>query len=184
MTSLETTPRRKRGTGRPPGRPTKLTVALTEKICEKIRAGTPPEAAAVSLGVATSTFRSWITQGRSPDALPRHREFLLRFEEAQADFHELMVTRAAADPRNAIPILERRFPKDWGRQDHHKVDVSVTQRPFIDLGKLEIEEAIELQRLMRKATPEAIDLPRDGVAAGELLAGVIEGELVSEEEVA
>lgn len=184
MSSLETTPKRKRGTGRPPGRPTKLTSALTEAICVKIRAGTPPEPAAVSLGVAASTFRSWLTQGRAEGASQRHREFILCFEQAQADFHEIMVNRAASDPRNAIPILERRFPKDWARQDHHKIDVSVTTRPLIDPSKGSLERLQLLRELLAEFSPDAIDVPRDGAPAIELLAGIVEGELVSEEEVA
>lgn len=178
----ETPPRRSRATGRPPGRPTKLTPALTEAICEKIRNGVPMDAAAVSLGVARTTFMSWLRDGRAEDASPRHREFLLCFEQAREEFHAHMVGVALSDPRNAVPILERRFRKDWAREDRHTVDVSVTSRPLLDPTKYTLEELTELRRLLAKGSPDPSDLPRDGVPAVELLAASIDGVVLQEED--
>jgi hypothetical protein len=184
LSQTETVKRRVRGTGRPPGRPTKLTPALTERICEKIRLGVPADAAAVSLGVARTTFMTWLRDARGEGASPRHQEFLLAFDQAQAEFHEKMVGIAVSDPKNAVPILERRFRRDWARQDRHQVDVNVTARPLIDPSKGSLERLQLLRELLAEFSPDAIDVPRDGAPAIELLAGIVEGELVSEEEVA
>lgn len=182
MSATETT-KRVRGTGKPPGRPTKLTPALTEAICERIRKGVPADAAAVSLGVARTTFMTWLRDARSDNASPRHREFLLCFEQAREEFHATMVDIAVSDPKNAVPILERRFRKDWAREDRHSVDVSVTSRPLLDPTKYTLEELAELRRLLAKGSPDPSELPRDGVAAGELIAASIDGVVLREEDV-
>lgn len=94
-----------------------------------------------------------------------------------------MVDIAVSDPKNAVPILERRFRKDWAREDRHSVDVSVTSRPLLDPTKYTLEELAELRRLLAKGSPDPSELPRDGVAAGELIAASIDGVVLREEDV-
>lgn len=180
--SAETTPRVVgKPRGRNGGRPTKLNAKIQTAICELLRDGVPPDAAAVSLGVARRTFFDWLERGRNGE--PLYESFRLAVDEAIAVWHAKTVGIAGSDPKNAMIMLERRFPKDWGRQDRHQVDVSVTQRPFLDESKYTVEEMLQLRALLAKGSPDPIDLPRDGVPAAELLAGIVEGELVSEEEV-
>ena len=162
------------------GRPTKLTPTVRENICRLIREGVPADASAVSIGIARRTFFDWLERGRAGE--PLYAEFQLAVDEAHAVFHAAMVGEARADPRNAITILEKRFPKDWGRTDRHQVDVSVSQRPYLDQSKYTTEELIELRRLMVKGMPDPSDLPRDGVAASELLAASIDGVVLREED--
>lgn len=164
------------------GRPTKLNAKLQASICELLEKGVPTDAAAVSLGVARRTFFDWLERGRNGE--PLYTEFMLAVDQAINVWHAKTVGVAGVDPRNAMTMLERRFPKDWGKQDRMAVDVSVSHRPMIDPSKYTVEEMELLRRLLAKGAPEASELPRDGVAAGELVAGIIEGELVSEEEVA
>lgn len=183
MSATETPQRRPRTTGRPPGRPTKLTPTLVEAICAKIRDGVPPVPAAVSLGIAESTFKTWLRDGQAENAPARLREFVLEFKQANAEYHAIMAKRASEDPRHTVAVLERRFKDDWARADRHQVDVSVTSRPLLDPTKYTLEELTELRRLLAKGSPDPSELPRDGVAAGELLASSIDGVVLREEDV-
>jgi len=162
------------------GRPTKLNAAIQEAICEKLRAGNVPETAAISEGIARRTFFEWLERGRKGE--PLYREFQLAVDQAIAEFEVTVVDQAVSDPKNAVAILERRFPSRWGRKDQTRVDVSVTARPYLDPSKLSLEELRMLQGLLAKGAPD--DVPQGGVAAGELVASVIEGEVISEEDVA
>lgn len=171
--SAQTAPRRRTG------RPTKLNAKLQAAIVKLIEEGVPADASAVSLGIARRTFFDWLERGRAGE--PLYAEFQLAVDEAHAVFHAAMVGEARADPRNAITILEKRFPKDWGRTDRHQVDVSVTSRPLLDPTKYTLEELTELRRLLAKGSPDPSELPRDGVAAAELLAASIDGVVLREE---
>ena len=182
MSATETPARRSRTTGRPPGRPTKLTPTLVEAICAKIRDGVPPVPAAVSLGVAESTFKTWLRDGQAENAPARLREFVLEFKQANAEYHAIMAKRASEDPRHTVAVLERRFKEDWARQDNHRIDVQVSQRPLIDPSKGPIERLVLLRELLAEFSPDAVDLPKDGVPAHELLAASIEGVVLREED--
>lgn len=167
---------------RRPGRPTKLNAKLQTTICELIARGVPSDDAAVAVGIARRTFFQWLERGNNGE--PLYAEFQLAVDEAFAVFHVSTVGQAVSDPKNAMAILAARFPKKWGRSDRHQIDVSVSHRPMLDSSKYTVEELRVLRALLAKGSPDAADLPRDGVAADELVAGIVEGELVSEEEVA
>ena len=184
MNATETPQRRTRGTGRPPGRPTKLTAELTERICEKIRLGCPPAPAAVSLGIAESTYQTWMRDGQAENAPARLREFVLAVKQALAECHATLAQRAANDPKFTVEVLARRFRQDWAREDRSTVDVNVQLRPAIDPSRGTLEQLQNLRELLAVFTPNANDLPHGTMPAGELLAGIVEGEVVSEEEVA
>lgn len=171
-----------RPTRRRPGRPTKLTAKLQTEICDLIARGVPSDDAAVSVGIARRTFFQWLERGK--DEEPLYAEFQLAVDEAFAVFHVSTVGQAVANPANAMSILEKRFPKAWGRTDRHHIDLNVTQRPMLDPSKYTVEELVVLRSLLAKGSPDAGELPRDGAPAIELLASIVEGELVSEEEVA
>ncbi len=138
----------------------------------------------MSLGIAESTYHSWMRDGQVENAPARLREFVLSVRQANAECHATLAQRAAADPKFTVEVLARRFRKDWAREDRHQVDVSVTQRPMIDPSKGPLERLVLLRELLAEFSPDTVDLPRGASAAAELLAGIVEGELVSEEDVA
>lgn len=179
MSASAKTPTRPRRRG---GRPTKLSPTLQTTICELVARGVPSEDAAVSVGISRRTFFKWLERGQAGE--PLYAEFQLAIDEAFAVFHAATVGQAVADPKNAMAILEKRFPKAWGRQDRLAVDVSVTSRPWLDTSKYTVDELRLLRQLVAKGSPDASDIPRGGVPAVELLEAIIEGEVVSEEEVA
>lgn len=179
--SAETTKPKGKPRGRNGGRPTKLTPMLRESICKLIRDGVPADASAVSLGIARRTFFDWLERGRAGE--PLYAEFQLAVDEAHAVFHAAMVGEARADPRNAITILEKRFPKDWGKQERVSVDVSVSHRPMIDVSKGSVEQLQQLRELLAIFSADQSELPKDGVPATELLATSIDGVVLREEDV-
>lgn len=163
------------------GRPTKLNAKLQTAIVKLIEEGVPADASAVSLGIARRTFFDWLERGRAGE--PLYAEFQLAVDEAHAVFHAAMVGEARADPRNAITILEKRFPKDWGRTDRHRVDVNVVARPFIDPTRGSLERLQLLRELLAEFSADQSELPKDGTPAIDLLAASIDGVVLREEDV-
>jgi transposase-like protein len=111
-------------------RPSRLTPARIETIVELVRAGVPREDAAKTAGVAPSTLFDWLRRGR--EALQEASDGEVASE--LADFAELArgveqadgeceaglvaVVQGAAhggDWRAAVAMLERRWPRRWGR---------------------------------------------------------------------
>ena len=142
----------------------------------------PPVPAAVSLGIAESTFKTWLRDGQAENAPPRLREFVLEFKQANAEYHAIMAKRASEDPRHTVAVLERRFKDDWARADRHQIDVSVSHRPMIDVSKGSVEQLQQLRELLAIFSADQSELPKDGVPATELLAASIDGVVLREED--
>ena len=130
-------------------RPTGLTPAVQERICTAIRAGAPPETAAVYAGIGKSTYYAWMRRGeRGTGPFVEFREAI---KKALADFEVRNVTivqqAAPADWKAAMPLLERRFPERWGRRDRvdhtHRLEEAV-ERLVRDRG-LDDEHAAKLR---------------------------------------
>lgn len=103
------------------GRRPKLTPNLQLKICNALRASSYRSIAAQAVGIGVSTLYHWLDLGRQ-DGSPRiYREFLEAVEAAEAESEMTLaanVTSAAKkDWRAAAFILERKFPKRWGKKD-------------------------------------------------------------------
>lgn len=171
------TPRRKQI-----GEGTKITAELTEKVCQAVRIGAPLQTARAYAGIPAAVFYEWMRAGR--EGYSPYVEFVEALDSAMAEGEMRDIARVDAgadkDWRASAFKLERRFPGRWGE----KKELAVTGRPFIDTSKLTLEEQLQLRALLVKASPEVADLPSDGKPAAELLAASIDGEVVSEEEVA
>jgi hypothetical protein len=135
--------------GTPMVRPTALTPALQERICLAIRAGAPPETAAVYAGIGKSTYYAWMKRGeRGAGPFVEFREAI---KKALAEFevHTVAIVRQAApqDWKAAMTLLERRFPDRWGRRDRvdhtHRLEEQV-ERLVRDKG-LDEEQAAKLR---------------------------------------
>lgn len=102
-------------------RPTKFTRETVDRLLEAVRAGLPYHLAAEAAGISYDTFNEW-HQGRFPrgadkalksefsDALTRAKG------ESALTLMQIIRTAAPEDWRAAAWILERRFPKDFGKQ--------------------------------------------------------------------
>lgn len=135
-------------------RPTKFTPETVDRLIEAVRLGLPLHLAAESAGVSYQTFNEW-QQGRFPrgadkDLKHEFSEALTRAKgESALRLMDLIQSAAPDDWRAAAWILERRFPKDFGK---HMVEVTGH-----DGGPMQIQIST-LQRVIMQALerhPEA-----------------------------
>ena len=84
--------------------------SIVKRICAEIARGTPHKYAAAAVGISEATFYGWASE---------FPEFLESIERAQAlclKRHLRTINEAAkTDFKAAVWVLERRFPKDFGR---------------------------------------------------------------------
>lgn len=116
-----------------PGRPTLLDEDKMERIANALRVGCYIDDAALAAGISTRTYHNWMERGRTerdriaaglkadPNEDP-FVQFLHTIERAQAEaaVHHLqnIATHAADGSWQASAwILERKFPRKWGRFD-------------------------------------------------------------------
>ncbi len=138
----------------------KFTEATVSRLLTAIRAGLPFHLAADAAGISEATFYAW-QRGQFPRGAEKHlkSQFLEELTRARGDSALRLiatVNRAAPDDwRAAAWILERRFPKDFGR--------NVLEVTGADGGPMQVEVAT-LQRVVLHALeqhPEArIDVAR------------------------
>lgn len=116
-------------TGKPMGRPTKLTPETQDRICNLIRAGHYFSTAAQASGVHKSTFQEWKTKGESAKA-GKFREFWLAVKEAEGQSELLLVDKILKEggAKGALEVLKRRFPERWG--DRHRLEHSTPDGPL------------------------------------------------------
>ena len=161
-----------------------ITPEITEKIVQALRIGSHLNTACTYAGVPQPTFSEWLRQGR--EGWEPYVDLVEKIDMAIAEGEMRDIARldAAGDKYHQALMfkLERRHPERWGEKkqlDHRDVG-----RPFIDPSKLTLEEQMQLRALLVKASPEQADLPDGGKPAAEILAASVDGEVVSEEEVA
>jgi transposase len=141
-------------------RPSKLSVEVTERVVQAIRAGNYPEAACQAAGISPSTYYRWISRGdQEPgSAHAAFREAVVR-AEAEAEVHAVAIVRRAMgeDWRAAIAYLERRHPTRW-RTRHQTELVGRDGGPIhahhthLDLTRLSDTDLETLEELTRRAS--------------------------------
>src|SRR4051794_22477989 len=99
-------------------RPTKLTVAVRDRLVAAIRAGNYADAACLSAGISSSTYYRWLERGeREPAGIYHELWEAVRQAEGEAEVFAVAILRRAMndDWRAAIAYLERRYPGRWRR---------------------------------------------------------------------
>ena len=103
------------------GRPGKLTADTQKRITDAIRVGATYELAAQYGGIAYNTFNEWMKAGAGANS-GKHREFYeaVKSAEGEAAIKWLaVIDKAALDQWQAAAWkLERRYPREYGRQVH------------------------------------------------------------------
>ena len=115
------------------GRPRLLDEDKLERITSALRNGAYIEHAAQAAGIGVSTYHSWMDRGRTERDRRRAGlnpdenedifvEFLEAVERAQSEAAVDLLGEIANHARNgtwqaAAWILERKFPRQWGRMD-------------------------------------------------------------------
>jgi transposase len=145
-------------------RPSKLTDALVQNICDVVAAGNYIETAAAYAGIGKTTLYEWLKRGRGDLMEQRdteHSRFVERVELALAEgeVRDLATIEKAAETvwQAAAWRLERRMPEKFGRRsriDHATPD----GKPFsvnhsFDPTKLSNDELDALEALLEKAAP-------------------------------
>lgn len=169
-------------------RPSKLTPATADGICQRLRAGVPRVHAAESMGVDRRTMFLWLQRGHEADvrgltdcaaehhgqfaAAPSKAEsltylqFLHMVTQVEADAVVLAVgyvTRAMSkDWRSVLAWLERRHPAEFKLREQMEVTGA-------DGGPLYVESAREsllmkLDTISKRVLEEAQNARPDGVA--------------------
>jgi len=123
--------RSKGPTGRPPGRPSKLTPEIADRLTMLVRGGVSWTAAAKMCGVGRRTVQYWrllgsgytvtVSTNQGPWSVkprPEHAELVAKLRQADAIAEvelTLIIYRAAkaGDWRAATDLLERRWPERW-----------------------------------------------------------------------
>lgn len=115
------------------GRPTLLDEDRLERITDALRNGAYIEHAAQAAGISPSTYHNWMDRGRTErdrrraglaadDHETPYVDFLESVEKAQSEAAVELLGEIANHARNgtwqaAAWILERKFPRQWGRFD-------------------------------------------------------------------
>jgi len=107
------------------GRPPCFSEEAAERVLEAVRLGLPYKQAARYGGVSYSTLNRWRQAGQCEDGPEHLREFWRQLEEANGEAALRLLGRideaaAEGDWKAASWILERRFPRMWGKNvDRH-----------------------------------------------------------------
>lgn len=153
------------GKARSPGRPSKLTAATKQKLTRAIALGATYELACQSAGIAYQTFRQWMLKGEAAQT-GEYRDFVeaVRASEGRGAVLKLgKIDRAALDDwRAAAWILERRYPKQFGKAAVESEAQREFERTVMDtIGELEpdaarkIVERLGLRRSLQQPSSEA-----------------------------
>ena len=113
------------GMSKSPGRPTKLTPELQEKICVTLADGNHVATTCDYVGIAEKTFYSWLQRGERnapSDQAAGYPEFYQAVKKARSTAEVVSVARirrAGSDGQWQADawFLERSFPKRWGRRN-------------------------------------------------------------------
>lgn len=159
----------------PNGRPPAITAEKVDKILQAVRIGVSLEAAAAHAGVPKRTLFNWLAAGRKEGAKKIYRDLADQVEAANATFEVTAlarITKAGEDSWQADAWrLERKFPDKYARRTKVESNVTVSAVPFIDMGRLSVEQAEQLLELLRLASPAQDQLPDNGRPVLELVAG-------------
>jgi hypothetical protein len=138
---------------RGPGQPTKLTPKTKETLFQALLGGCTIKDACLYAQISVSTYESWMKRADKDKAAGKDSQYVQFMEEAmrvrdQAKPRlEMILAKAAeTDPRIALAILERRYPKEWGRREYVESKQEVN-------GHISIEQSETALRIIED--PEA-----------------------------
>jgi hypothetical protein len=145
--------------GKKPGRPTLLDDDRLEAITNALRNGAYIDHAAQAAGISTRTYHGWMERGRTerdrinaglapdPDEAP-FVQLLHSVERAQSEAAVDLLGEIANHARNgtwqaAAWILERKFPRQWGRFDRSEVTGAEGGPVRLDVSTEDLERKVQ-----------------------------------------
>lgn len=124
-------------------RPTKLSPAVLEKVCEGVRLGMSYERAAERVGISATSLREWVRKDEA--GVPRYRGVGAALQKARADGETRLLARIVKageeDWKAAAWILERRHPESYAKIERRELS-----GPNGDPLKVEIASWADLVR--------------------------------------
>ena len=119
---------------------TKLTDQLCDEICNDIKAGVPIDHASIAHGITRQTFYNWHEKGKTAKS-GKFKKFYDKVEEAKSVAITLRARRIYKAGETSWQAdawwLERVDPTNFGRKDHHSVDMN---------AEVKSENLIKLQK--------------------------------------
>ena len=126
----------------------KLTDQLCDEICNDIKAGVPIDHAAISHGITRQTFYNWYNKGETAKS-GKFKVFHDKVEEAKSVAITLRARRIYKAGETSWQAdawwLERVAPNEFGRKDHHSVDMN---------AEVKSENLIKLQKGLERLDDE------------------------------
>jgi hypothetical protein len=136
------------------GRPTRFTDETREALLGALRVGATRKAACAKVGLAYSTFMSWMQQAAAGDA--EHEQFALQVEQAEATVVAIVsqgwALAARRNWRAAMALLERRHPNDWAPRKvfEHRYHGPPGTTPVVKVYELP-ESGVNYRAMLRAA---------------------------------
>ena len=129
-------------------RPCKLTPEIQQRIGENIALGLTYRLAAESAGVTYKTLNEWNQKGKT-DKSGKYFDFYLYIQKQNADAAKALLERLNESAKGGncqvcMWILERRFPDEFGRWVHRKIN-SVSENQNVTV-KIAINEADKIRK--------------------------------------
>lgn len=128
------------------GRPTKLTAEVHQAIISAMEDGATIIVAIRSVGVASTTYRRWMEQGKSKASEHEHyRLFRVAVKRARAtaELNAIKVIKRAQNDNWAAAawFLERSFPERWSRGERSKPTEKATDPLRVIVTYKELKQA-------------------------------------------
>lgn len=136
--------------------PSKFTEETTTKIIQAIRMGATYDLAAKFGGITYQTFNEWRKKGEEAKS-GAYRDFVDAVERAEGEAAIgwlAKIEKAATDGnwQAAAWKLERRYPREYGRQVHEhtgKDGGAIEQHTTIDLSRMSDEQLAKLAQSLK-----------------------------------
>lgn len=147
-------------------RKSKITPEIINEVKDCIRLGMSYAATAGAIGITPDTFYNWMAWGKEGKAPYASLYGSVREAEAHLMQDCLLKLRKAADLGNIESIrfiLERRFPRDWGKQENLNINqkteaVNVNITPELKQSEADKIRAEILAKLSSPAYPERLNV--------------------------
>ncbi len=116
-----------------PGRPSKLTPEVQEKICRALRGGNFRSTAAWYAGISPRTLQAWMAEGETNPDSPEGNFCAAVIESekgAEIDAVETIIAAGKSDPKHFQWWLSHRHSARWAEKKNVKMSGSVDLRPL------------------------------------------------------
>lgn len=161
---------------RPVGRPGRLTYGMIKRIATMIEMATPVQYAAMACGISKVTYYKWLKIGNASRS-GIYYEFVNAIHRATAIAHSRSAIAIASaqqgDWRAAAFVLERRFPKEWGK--HDKLEIDATTKITVEERRQNMQAVVAKPHLVASML-EMAEMMRPKRGASD----IVDGEVVDQ----